>query len=317
MNFFTIFRNESYPPPENIYANLNLPLLELIFQANEVRKKYIGSRLDICSITNAKSGYCSEDCKFCAQSSRFPTSSLKYPLKNKGELIELARRAKDIGAQRFSIVTSGKKVKNDELLKIAEIISDIKDGVGITMCSSLGLLDRDDFTLLKQAGLSRYHHNLECSPRFFSDICTTHSLEDRIATIKSAKEAGLEVCSGGIIGMGEGWTDRIELAMLLKNLGVDAVSINILSPIKGTPLESINPIPCSDIIRTIAIFRIILEKTSIKIAAGRETILGDFQALAFLAGVNGMIIGGYLTVKGRDVEQDQRLIQEISALWKE
>jgi biotin synthase len=184
------------------------------------------------------------------------------------------------------------------------------------MCASLGKLNTQELSLLKKAGLSRYHHNLEAAPSFFPKIVTTHTFSDRINTIYAAKKAGLEVCSGGIIGMGETLEERVEMALILKELNVDSVPLNILVPIKGTPLETQTPLSCEEAIRTIALFRCILKDKTIKIAAGRESILKDFQALAFFAGANGMLIGGYLTIKGREVDADWKLVQEVKRVWQ-
>lgn len=298
-----------------INSLLKLPLSELISLANKTRQEFIGSQLDICSIMNAKSGLCAQDCKFCAQSSRYPTGINTYPLKTKQEMLEQAQRAKDIGAYRFDIVTSGDRLSKEELKIVADAISEIKNKIGIKMCASLGKLDEGGFSLLKEAGLSRYHHNLETSPRYFPKIVATHTFQERVNTIKLAKQAGLEVCSGGIIGLGETLDDRIDMALILEELDVDSVPINILVPIKGTPLEKQNPLSPLEAIRTIALFRLILKNKIIKVAAGRESVLSDFQALAFMAGANGMLIGGYLTIKGRDVACDWKLIEEIKKLW--
>ena len=301
---------------QELTALCQLPLTDLISMANKARQDSIGSNLELCSIMNAKSGLCNQDCKFCAQASRHPTGITTYPLKKKEEMIEQAWRAKDIGAERFDIVTSGDRLSKEELNVIADAIWEITNKVGIKMCASLGQLNEEELLLLKKAGLSRYHHNLETSPGYFAKIVTTHTFSDRINTIRAAKRAGLEVCSGGIIGMGETLNDRIDLALTLKELGVDSVPINILVPIKGTALESLNPLSGSEAIRTIALFRIILKNKIIKIAAGRESILKDFQALAFMAGANGMLIGGYLTIKGREIDEDRRLVAEIKSLWQ-
>lgn len=301
---------------KEIRALLDLTLLELVSIANKVRSEHAGSKIELCSIMNAKSGLCAEDCKFCAQSSRHNTGIATYPLKSKQEMIQMARRAKEIGAHRFDIVTSGDRLSKKELEIIAEAIAQITKEVGIVMCASLGNMEREDFLLLKQAGLSRYHHNLETSRNFFPKIVTTHTYEDRIKTIRAAKLTGLEVCSGGIIGMGETFEDRIDLALLLKELDVDSVPINALVPVKGTSLEQVDKIPAVDVIRTVAIFRIILKDKIIKIAAGRESILKDFQSFVFMAGATGMLIGGYLTIKGRSVEEDQKLVEEVNKLWK-
>lgn len=293
---------------------LNLPLSELVDYAYKVRKDYTGNSLEICSILNAKSGLCSEDCKFCAQSSRHSADISEYPLKDNSEFLKAARNAEEIGAEKFGIVTSGNRLNKKELELISQYISEIKDRVGITVCASLGALERDELAMLKEAGLTRYHHNIETSPNFYPEIVSTHSFEERIETIRVAKGLGLEVCSGGIIGMGETWEDRIDMAYTLKELEVDSIPINFLVPVKGTPLETLEPISCVDAIRTICIFRIILKDKIIKIAAGRETILKEFQALGFMAGANGMLIGGYLTIKGRDIAEDHKLIEEIKKL---
>jgi biotin synthase len=187
--------------------------------------------------------------------------------------------------------------------------------VGIEVCASLGALDKEQLTALKNAGLSRYHHNIETSCRFYPHIVTTHGFDERAATIKAAKEAGLEVCSGGIIGMGETWHDRIDMALTLNELQVDSVPLNILIPIKGTPLASMERISVEDCVRTVCIFRIILRDKTIKVAAGREAVLKDEQLRAFSAGANGMIIGGYLTVKGQAIEADNALIERIREEW--
>jgi len=288
---------------------------QLISLANEERERVAGGKIELCSITNAKSGRCNEDCKFCAQSIHYNTKISVYPLKSKNELLAEAERAKENGAERFSIVTSGKGLSPQEVEKIAETINIIKEKIGISPCASLGILDTKALTLLKDAGLNRYHHNIETSRQFYPNIVTTHTFDDRIKTIQAAKSAGLEVCSGGIIGLGESEEDRISMALTLKELDVDSIPINILIPLNGTPLEKIKTISITEILRTIAIFRLITGNKTIKIAAGRESVLKDFQGLAFMAGANGMIIGGYLTVRGRSPEEDLGMVSEIKKLW--
>lgn len=295
---------------------LELPLAELIARADKIRKQFTGNRVELCSILNAKSGLCPEDCKFCAQSARHKTVAQAYPLKSKAEMLEAAKRAKEIGAERFDIVTSGDKLSPEDFAVIVDAIREITDEVKIKTCASLGSMGDREFSLLKAAGLSRYHHNIETSPRFFSKIVSTHTFEDRLKTIKAAKHSGLEVCSGGIIGMGETMDDRIQMALILKELKVDSVPLNILVPIPGTPLADNTVLSCEEIVRTIAIFRIILKDKIIKIAAGRESIFKDFQALGFMAGANGMLIGGYLTIKGRSVEEDRKLVDQVEKLWQ-
>ncbi len=294
---------------------LKMPFEELIQLSTRTRSGGVGTRLDICGIINAKSGSCSEDCKFCAQSARYCTNIPEYPLKTKDEIVSAAYSAKDNGAKRFGIVTSGNRLTDQEVGIVADAIREILGKVGISACASLGALSMKSFLILKEAGLTRYHHNLETSERYYPNIVTTHDYSERVETVKRAKKAGLEVCSGGIFGIGETWQDRIDLALLLADLGVDAVPINFLVPIKGTPLENAEKISPTDAIRIIALYRLILKNVDIKVAAGRETVLKDFQAMMYAAGANGMMIGGYLTVMGRSVKEDQDLISEIGKLW--
>jgi biotin synthase len=300
---------------KDVKTLLELPLAQLVTLANLTRKDSVGDKLELCSIMNAKSGLCGQDCKFCAQSARYHSNAPIFPLKNKEEMFLLARRAKKIGAERFDIVTSGERLSKDELKIVAEVIFEITAKLKIKMCASLGAMDAAGFGLLKEAGLTRYHHNLEASPRFFPRIVTTHTFRERVATIIAAKNTGLEVCSGGIIGMGEGMDDRIDLALWLRKLKVDSVPINILVPIKGTPLEGQKPLSREEAIKTIAIFRLILKDKIIKVAAGRESVFGGTQISPFQAGANGMLIGGYLTIKGQALEQDQALAEQIRESW--
>ncbi|HAW50275.1 TPA: biotin synthase BioB [bacterium] len=290
---------------------LDIPVDELILMANDQRRKY-KLALDLCSIMNAKSGVCPEDCKFCSQSSHYKTDIERYPLKTKEEIVKRGEYAKEIGAERFGIVISGRKPNKKELDVITDAISELKEKISV--CASLGRLDKDEFMHLKDAGLSRYHHNIETSERYFRNVVSTYTFYEKIKTLEVAKNLGFETCSGGIIGMGETWKDRLDMANLLKSLGVDSVPINILIPIKDTPFENMLPISPIDAIRTIAIFRIILKNKTIRLAGGRES-LGPFEATAFFAGANAMIIGEYLTVKGRPVEDDYKLIEEIKRLW--
>lgn len=295
---------------------MKLPLLELITLANRTRAEVFGATFELCSIINAKSGHCTQDCKFCAQSVHYSTKTHAYPLQTEEAILMAAQKAEAAGVRRFGIVTSGHSINQAELLELAQTISIIKNKTSLEVCASLGILEKKDLSVLKQAGLSRYHHNLETSSAFFPQICSTHDFRDRINTVQNAQQVGLEVCSGGIIGLGEDWKERIEMALTLKELAVNAVPLNIFVPIEGTPLESIAPLTPVEIIRTIAIFRIILKDQVIKIVAGREKMLKDFQGLAFMAGANGMFLGGYLTMSGREVEEDQKLVEEILKAWQ-
>ncbi len=292
----------------------NISTSELIFMANKTCGTEVRRKVDLCTITNAKSGLCHEDCKFCAQSLWYKTQSPVYPLKDKESLIMEAERAKNIGAERFGIVTSGRGISRREVEQIISAVVEIKKKVEIKVCASLGIIDKDSLAELKEAGVERYHHNIETSPQFFPEVVSTYSFEDRIETIKLAKGVGVEVCSGGIIGLGEDEKDRIQMAYILKGLEVTSIPINIFVPIHGTPFEKLSPLPIRDILRTIAIFRIILPDKTIKIAAGRESILKNFQGLAFFIGANGILIGGYLTIKGRDINEDKKMVEEIEGL---
>ncbi len=301
---------------DELYKLPDMPLAELMRLADSVRAENTSPYVDLCTITNAKSGACSEDCKFCAQSSHYSADITSYPLKTMKVMLEEAKKAKGYGAHRFCIVTSGNTLSAEELSLIAKTVTKITRDLSMVMDASLGALSYDDLNLLKQAGLARYHHNIETSRDFYPKIVSTHSFDERVDTIKAAKKAGLEVCSGGIMGLGESWNDRIDMALLLKELDVDSVPINFLNPIKGTPLEGADNISVEDAMKTIAIFRIMLPDKMIKVAAGRETKLKDRQKDIFSAGANGMLIGGYLTTKGRPVEEDRKLVEEIESIWK-
>jgi len=293
------------------------PLTTLMPMALQVKLANRGTRLSFCGIVNARSGNCSEDCKFCVQSAHYKTDIPRYPLKGAAEIIAEARRAEQVGAQRFSIVTSGRGLGPAEVEKVAAMVSEITERVGIKMCASLGILPKESLVRLKEAGLIRYHHNLETSKELFSEIVTNHIFAERVATIRAAKEAGLEVCSGGIIGMGETEDDRISMAVSLRECEVDSVPINVLMPLAGTPMADRPALPIRDVLRTIALYRLILPRVAIRLAAGRETALKDFLGMALMAGADSMMIGGYLTQRGRPPAEDLQLAREMQDLWEE
>ena len=295
----------------------NLPLSELINQALQAKLHHRGTSFSLCTISNAKSGKCTEDCAYCAQSARYSTNAPEYGLKSADELVTEAMAARDAGASRFSIVTSGRGVTEREAEQICRCIRAIRDKAEINVCASLGILSRSTLERLKDAGLSRYHHNLETSREFFPRICTTHSFDERISTIKAAKEAGLEVCVGGLIGLGEQREHRQSLALEIASLEVDSVPLNVLVPIRGTPLYGTPPLPIHEILRTIATLRLLMPGTPIRLAGGRDSILKDFQGLAFMAGADAMLTGGYLTVRGRPVSEDTRMVRELIKLWEQ
>ncbi|KXS43031.1 MAG: biotin synthetase [Candidatus Frackibacter sp. T328-2] len=286
--------------------------MKLLAAANEIKEKFIGKKVDLCSIVNAKSGSCLEDCTFCAQSAHHETGVNNYPLLDKKKVLARAKEVEKGGAEHFGLVTSGRGVVSDEdFNKIIEIISEIKEKTTLEVCASLGTLNESRANKLSKVGLKRYNHNLETSKSYFSKICTTHTYEERVKTVRFLKDKGIEVCCGGIIGLGESFTDRVELAFTLKELDVDSVPINILNPVSGTPLEDNEPLPPMESLKTTAIFRFILPKKIIKLCGGREENLRDLQSLSLLSGVNGLLIGDYLTTEGRAVEDDLQMIKDL------
>ncbi len=284
-------------------------IFSLFASANRIREHFRGNRADVCSIINAKSGACSEDCSFCAQSSRSMAEIPVYPLLTKETLIPKAVAIKKAGIKRFSLVTSGKKVSKRDLRKIAGMISEIRN-LGLSPCASLGLLNKDELAQLRDAGLDRYHHNLETSARLFPEICSTHTYSDKIQTIGSAKSAGLSLCSGGIFGMGETWEDRIDMAFALKNLEVDSVPINFLIPLKGTGFADRNLLHPFEALKIISIYRFLLPEKQIRVCGGRLQVLAEFHSMIFFAGADSMITGNYLTTLGRSPRDDFRLIEQ-------
>ena len=303
------------PQPPDITALQALPLAELMHQALATKLARRGTSFSLCSIINAKSGRCSEDCHFCAQSAHYQTEAPVYPMLDTDQILKGAREAKQAGASRFSLVTSGRGLAGDDLPRVLGAIRAIRKEVGIKVCASLGILGESELGQLKEAGVSRYHHNLETSREFFPQVCTTHSFNDRIATIKAAQNVGLSVCSGGIFGLGESEADRLSMAMSLVECGIDSVPINVLIPLPGTPCAGLPPLPVSEIIRSISLYRLILPQAAIRLAAGRESALADFLSSAFMAGADGMMIGGYLTQRGRSPEADRQFAEEIRQLW--
>ncbi len=286
-------------------------LYEVLFCANKIREHFKGNKVFTCSIINAKSGLCSEDCAFCAQSKYHNTHIQVYPLLSISELVKEGEKMAENGALRFSFVTSGKKLSKREIDTICEAAHTLTQQTGLKICASLGMLDEDYALSLKQAGVIRYHHNLETSRSFFKNICTTHEYDDDLNTIDVAKGVGLEVCSGGIVGLGENFYQRIELALLLRELDVDSIPINFLHPIKGTKLEHMKLIPPKDALLTISIFRFLNPDKDITICGGRELCLRDLQSWIFFAGASGVMIGNYLTTRGREIKDDLRMIEDI------
>lgn len=285
----------------------------LICHATMLRSCFKGAGIELCAIVNAKSGRCTEDCIFCAQSARYPTEIKTYPLLEAAEVLEKAREAERAGASRFAIVTSGRGIfSNRELGSVCALIKGIRAETNLIPCASLGVISEAQICCLRDAGLTRYHHNLETAAGHFPLICTTHSYQDRVRTVRAAGKAGMEVCAGGIFGLGETPQQRIELAFALRELDVDSVPLNFLHPVRGTPAEHYPPVPPLEILKTIALFRFVLPAKDIRICGGREAGLRTLQPLMYLAGANGTMAGNYLTTSGRDPESDLQEIKDLA-----
>ncbi|EOU1699478.1 biotin synthase BioB [Clostridium perfringens] len=288
----------------------NSNLEALIKEANNIRKEIHGYGIDLCSIINGKSGRCGEDCAFCAQSKYHKTNISEYPLLDYEKIKKVAKENEDEGVHRFSIVTSGRGLYGEEFERVITYYSNLNKDLKINLCASHGIINKESLIKLKKAGVKRYHHNLETSRNYYEKICKTHSYEERVKTIKNAKEAGLEVCSGGIIGLGETFLDRIDLAITLRELEIKSIPINVLSAIKGTKLQHMTPLNEEEILRTIAVFRFINPEAKIRLAGGRY-LLKNFGENAFKAGANATITGNLLTTCGNKIKDDKRLIENI------
>lgn len=295
------------------------PLEELCTAANEIREYFCKNIFDICTIINGKSGRCSENCKYCAQSSHYNAEVEEYPLLGSSEIVAQAKYNYEKGVLRYSIVTSGKALSDREVDQVCKSVRQIKQETGIEVCASLGLLNEAQFRKLKEAGVSRIHNNLETSPRNFSNVCTTHTYEDKIVSIQAAQRAGLKVCSGGIMGLGETVEDRIDLALQVRELGIGSMPVNMLNPIPGTPYENNPKLTEDDMRRIVAVFRFILPKASIRLAGGRG-LLQDKGKSCFISGANAAISGDMLTTAGITIDADCKMIDDLGytkELWDE
>lgn len=286
-------------------------ILTLAECANNLTRKYNGDNVDIETLINAKSGRCPEDCSFCAQSSFYNTNIEKYPLLSSKDILLQAKQAKEEGANSFCIVCAYKSPPENDFIQICESIKHIKEDLDIDVNVSLGFMTFERAKKLKEIGVKRYNHNLETAKSFFSRICSTHTYEDRINTAKTIKMAGLELCSGGILGLGETPQQRVELGIALQSIDPEEVPINILIGREGTPLYDNKLITTEEILKTIATFRFLMPKTIIKIAGGREVHLKEKDKIILKAGANGIITGGYLTTKGNKAKDDIQMIKEI------
>ena len=295
-----------------VLGDRSLPLSALLALTDRLRCEHSGNRIRLCSIVNARSGSCSEDCSFCAQSAHHAASVKRYPLLDARTLSAAAGEAQAAGAGEFSIVTSGATLRSEEEFQVLEeALGRIGASGRLQRCASLGRLSPGQLERLKAAGLECYHHNLEASQNFFPQICTTHSRRERVEMVRSARQAGFRVCSGGIFGMGETDVDRVALALDLKELEVDSIPLNFLQPIPGTPLEHSRHLTPETCLRIIAMFRLVLPDKDIVVCGGREYNLRELQPLIFWAGANGILTGNYLTTPGRDTGADLKLLEDL------
>ncbi|EKQ56603.1 MULTISPECIES: biotin synthase BioB [unclassified Clostridium] len=295
---------------DNLEFLLSVNLEELCNGADKIRKELCGDKVDLCTIINGRSGRCSENCKFCAQSSHHKTHVKEYDFLDPDIILEDCKKNEANGVHRYSIVTAGKALTGDDFEKAIQAYKKMHEECSLNLCASHGLLSLEEFTRLREAGVTMYHANIETSKNNFPNICTTHSYEDKINEIKLAQRSGLKVCSGGIIGMGETWEDRIDMALSLSELNVISVPINVLMPIKGTPFENLERISEEDILRTIAIFRLINPTAYIRMAAGR-TYFANGGKQIFKAGANATITGDMLTTVGSNTYQDKVMLAEL------
>jgi len=305
-----IFSGEAVTKEEALRL-LEAPLDELTAAANEIREHFNDNTFDMCTIINGKCGKCSEDCKYCAQSAHYHTACEdSYPLLSTEELLEQAKYNDKRGVLRYSIVTSGRALSDEEVDKACESIRAIRTETNISVCVSFGLLNEDQFRRLKEAGASRVHCNLETSRRYFPTVCTTHTHDEKIETLKAAKRAGLSICSGGIMGLGETMEDRIDMAFSLHELEIRSIPINFLQPIKGTPLEDMQPLSEEEILRSIAVFRYINPDAYVRLAAGRNR-MAESGKKAFCSGANAAITGDMLTTSGNQIADDVEMLSAM------
>lgn len=295
-----------------VTCNLN----DLCAGADKIREACIGDRVDLCSIINGMSGRCPEDCKYCAQSAHNHTDCEVYDFLPEEKIMEACKTNEKEGVDRFAIVTAGRALSGEEFDKAITAYERMNKECDIELCASMGFLSADQLHRLHEAGVTSYHHNIETSRRNFSNICSTHTYDMKIETLKKVKAEGMYACSGGIIGMGESWEDRIDMAVSLAEVGVDSIPINALMPIKGTPLENLESLTEDEILRTIAIFRYINPEADIRLAAGRALMKNDGE-MAFKSGASATITGNMLTtVAAATIQSDRKMLQNIGRTVK-
>lgn len=283
---------------------------ELCEAADEVRRKWCGNVVHTCSIVNARSGRCGEDCKWCAQSAHHSTGVREYDYIPHDEMMTAFHANRDRGVKCFSLVTSGRKVMPSNMNTFCKFYKEAASLGGINLCASMGLLDREQLQQLWDAGVRKYHCNLETSPSYFPKLCSTHTMGDKLRTIAMAREIGFKICSGGIIGMGETLRDRLEMAEMARKAGASSIPVNILQPIKGTPLENIEQISEDEIIRSIALMRLVAPKCTLHFAGGRARLSHDAMTRILRGGINGALVGDMLTTVGNKIDEDYTLFEE-------
>ncbi|VGO22390.1 biotin synthase BioB [Pontiella sulfatireligans] len=297
--------------PEEARSLINCSEIELFTAATQVREAHFGRQIQLCSIINAKSGQCDMDCRFCSQSGHNSTEIEAYPFMKKGELKRRIEETISGNDRHCGVVTSGGKLSGDELNVLADTVRSVSNGKPGPVCASLGRLTEDELANLKDAGLTRFHHNLETSENYYPEVCSTQQWSQRLDTVKAAMATGLAVCCGGLFGLGESWDDRIELALTLRGLGVNSVPINFLYAHAGTPMKDTPPLAAEEALRIIAVYRFLLPGTTLRICGGRTHVLGERQADLFSAGANGLMTGNYLTIAGSQYETDLEMIRTL------
>ena len=293
---------------EQALSLANHPDKEALYEAaHQITRHFMGNKFDTCSIINAKSGNCSEDCKWCAQSGHYKTLVNLYPLLPAKECVYHAVYNRKQGIRRFALVTSGKRVSDKELEQITDTIRQIKQQSDIKCCASMGLLTRSQLQSLYDSGVENYHCNIETAPSYFRQLCSTHTIEQKMETIHTAREIGFRICCGGIIGMGETMEERIEMACFLQKEGVLSIPLNLLQPIPGTPMENTHILEEEEWLTTIALFRLINPNAFLRFSGGRAQLSEARQRKSLYIGINSAIIGDLLTTIGSKVEEDKVL----------
>ena len=287
-------------------------IMLLFSGADMIRRHFLGDKVDVCSVINAKSGLCAEDCSYCAQSSMYDTKISPFPYIGRNKIFDVIEKIVNCGVRKAGIVTSGGKISKSIVSDICDAVREAKNKYGIKICVSLGMLDKDSLFLLKEAGVDSYHHNLETSKRFFPKICSTHTYQDKVDTVKNANNKGLKVCCGALFGLGEDMGDRVNLAFCIRKLEIKSIPLNFLDPIRGTCFENKKLISPMEALKTIAMFRYINPESHIKVCGGREVNLKDLQGMIFFAGASGLMTGNYLTTSGRGIDLDFQMLEDLN-----